>query len=454
MLSPLSSQNNNDKKVIITEIKIEGNKKTKVETILRELTFKKDDSISFSELEIEIEKSKKNLLNKPLFNYVEIEIETGIEKEIIINITVEERWYLWPEVAVYYIDRNFSNWLKEKDLSRIDIGIGLVKYNFRGRNEKLTFYTFFGYDEELLLKYDNLYIDKKRIHSLSFYNEIKRRKETGCIIENDKLMQIRLEDEYVLKSVRASMTYAYRKKYYNSHSFTLAFENRSVSDSLLLCNQNYFTNDLNYTNYFRLKYVFLRDKRNLRVFPVEGHKIELTLAKNGLFIFPESNINSFYLKSDLSLYTKITDRISLNNNLTFKKTLGSRNPFFLNTSLGYTSSIRGYEYYAVNGRDLILTKNTLNFKILPKKIFHLKFLPWEKFNKIHFTIYASVFADAAYVTNNDIEYMQLNNLQNTWLYSGGIGLNFLTYYDKLLRVEYSFNKQEQGGFYLHFEAPF
>ena len=454
MLSPLSSQNNNDKKVIITEINISGNKKTKAETILRELSFAKGDSIFFSELKIKINESKKNLLNKPLFNYVEIEIEPAFDSETVINISVEERWYLWPEVAVYYIDRNFSNWLKEKDFSRIDIGIGLMKYNFRGRNEKLTIYTFFGYDEELLLKYDNLYIDKKRIHSLSFYNEIKRRKETGYIIENDKLKQIRLEDEYVLKSVRASMTYAYRKKYYNSHSFRLAFENRSVSDSLLLCNQNYFTDSLNYTNYFSLKYIFLRDKRNSRVFSTEGHKIELTLAKNGLFIFPESNINSFYLKSDLSFYTKITDRISLNNNLTLKKTFGLKNPFFLNTALGFTSSIRGYEYYVVNGRDLALTKNTINFEILSKKIFHLKFLPWEKFNKIHFTIYASVFADAAYVTNNDIEYMQLNNLQNTWLYTGGIGLNFLTYYDKLLRVEYSFNKQKQGGFYLHFEAPF
>ena len=68
LISPIFSQNTKDQKVIISEIKTAGNKKTKAETILRELTFKKNDSIFISDLKTEIEKSKKNLLNTPLFN--------------------------------------------------------------------------------------------------------------------------------------------------------------------------------------------------------------------------------------------------------------------------------------------------------------------------------------------------------------------------------------------------
>ena len=60
----------------------------------------------------------------------------------------------------------------------------------------------------------------------------------------------------------------------------------------------------------------------------------------------------------------------------------------------------------------------------------------------------------AYVVNNDPNYLALNDLANTSLYGAGLGLNVVTYYDKMLRIEYSINKEFEGGFYLHFEAPF
>lgn len=442
------------KKYYIESIDISGNKKTKDQTILRELTFSVTDSILFNQLDSELKKSKQNLLNSPLFNFVDININTIDSVNIKLTVTVEERWYLWPEAAIYYTDRNFSNWLKEGDLSHLDIGLGIVKYNFRGRNEKLSIYTFFGYDQEFLFYYEDLYLDNKRRHSLSLYFESLKRKKTPCIISNDVLQQLKLENEFALRSNKVRIKYMYRKEHYNSHSFYLGFENRKISDSLLICNPNYLNNPEYPANFFRLKYIFQRDMRNSRLFPTDGYKLSITLNKNGLMIFPDSEINSFYIKTDVSLYKKINDRFSYNTNITLKKTFGNINPFFLNTALGYSSSIRAYEYYVVNGRDMALVKNTLYLKLLSKKYIYLKFIPWERFNKIHFTIYGGVFSDFAYVVNDDLLYNQINNFANTLLYSAGFGLNIVTYYDKLLRVEYSLNKEKKGGVYLHFEAPF
>lgn len=449
----LFAQNDSLDYYYISKITISGNDKTKDFTILRELAFSEGDSVLIHELDSEIKTSKHNLLNTPLFNYVEINY-TLLETSLDIGITVEERWYLWPEAAVYYIDRNFSNWLKERDWSKVDIGLGLKKYNLRGRNEKLSLFTFFGYDEEILVQYENLYLDKRRIHALGFKTNLKRRKETTYGIIDDKVRQIQSDDEYILKSARASIRYSFRNGVFNTHSISLQYEGRYVSDSVLTLNPEYHYSTTNSSKYVRIQYNFIRDKRNYRTFPTHGHLIDLRLSKYGLSIFPESGINSLIFDALLSKYSKLSNKFSLNSNITLKKTFLKDMPFFINTALGYTSSMRAYEYDVINGRDMFLSKNTLNYELFPKEVFHLRFIPWDKFNKIHFTIYASAFFDFAYVQNSKDSYVELNTLQNQWIYGFGAGFNLLTYYDKLLRVEYSLNKENKGGFFVHFEAPF
>ena len=46
-----------------------------------------------------------------------------------------------------------------------------------------------------------------------------------------------------------------------------------------------------------------------------------------------------------------------------------------------------------------------------------------------------------------------NSLRNKLIYGYGIGLNMVTFYDKVLRLEYSFNQDFNKGFYIHFEVP-
>lgn len=440
--------------VYINSIKINGNNRTKGVIIYRELSFGVGDTLSQKQMQNKINESKRNLLNTPLFNFVNFEIKKDTLSKVDIIINVEERWYLWPQASIYYADRNFSNWLRNKDLTRTDLGLGFVKYNARGRNEKFSFYYVFGYDNEFIVRYNNVYIDKKRRHSVGAYFNYLRRKETGCIIENDKLKQVKLNDKYALTSFKIDFKYLYRKEIYNKHLVNFGFENRKLSDSLLICNPNYTVNSESDISYFYLKYKFISDKRNSRIFPTKGYLLNLTIAKYGFSVFQKIGINSFYIKSEISKYSQLSERFSVTNHLTLKYKTENKNAFFLNSALGYTSNIRGYEYYVINGTQLVLTKHTFNYKLLSKKVIYLKRLAFKRFNKIHFTIYASVFADAAYVKNSNIIYNSNNTLANTLLYSSGISLNLLTYYDAFFRLDYSVNHLKESGFYFHLESSF
>jgi hypothetical protein len=63
------------------------------------------------------------------------------------------------------------------------------------------------------------------------------------------------------------------------------------------------------------------------------------------------------------------------------------------------------------------------------------------------------FLDAAYGYYNQDFGKETNNLQNELLLGYGAGLDFVTYYDVVVRAEFSLNKMGEAGFFLHFTAP-
>jgi hypothetical protein len=126
----------------------------------------------------------------------------------------------------------------------------------------------------------------------------------------------------------------------------------------------------------------------------------------------------------------------------------------LSEALGFEHQIWGFDFYAINGSAMLMSNNSLNYKIIKQRSYKLKFIPFEKINQPFILGYLNLFFDCAYVQNTDILYMSKNNLQNTFLWGLGFGVTFLTYYDKLLRIEYCLNSKLENGFYINFEAAF
>jgi hypothetical protein len=118
--------------------------------------------------------------------------------------------------------------------------------------------------------------------------------------------------------------------------------------------------------------------------------------------------------------------------------------------LGYGDNyLRGLEYLVIDGTATALLKSTLKRKVADFKVplpFKLKSLSY-----IPFTIFVKTYADLGYAFNKQ-EFA--SNLNNTLLYSGGFGIDILTFYDVNLRFEYSFNQLGQKGLFLHTQSGF
>ena len=153
-------------KFILTDIQIDGNKITKDATVLRELSFKKGDTLSLQELTNKIEESKRNIEKQWLFNFIDFKYD--LNPDLKITITTIERWYVWPYPIFEISERNFNVFYDSlkmsnfQDYSKLNYGVFLNVYNFRGRNEKLLLKYRKGYKEHYLFDYDIPYLNKKK----------------------------------------------------------------------------------------------------------------------------------------------------------------------------------------------------------------------------------------------------------------------------------------------------
>ena len=99
-----------------------------------------------------------------------------------------------------------------------------------------------------------------------------------------------------------------------------------------------------------------------------------------------------------------------------------------------------------------MSKTAIKYAIIKNKKYDLPYLNIKQFKKSHFSIYATIFSDFGYAKNNT-EFIN-NSLTNTMLWGRGFSLHYVTYYDKLLRIEFSINELGEKGVFLHFSNPF
>lgn len=434
--------------VIVSNIYIKGNKVTKNRIILRELKFKVNDTISKNNFSDLIQRSIENLLNISLFNYVSIDTLFVNKNKINININLEERWYLWPYPIFEHADRNFSSFINNEDWDRINYGLFLLKNNFRGRNEILKIKARYGYKEQYLLNYKVPYVDKYGKNGIEASFSYFRQKEIAFNTSNNKL-QFYQSQNYIREIIDAFVSYSYRPRWDNSHFFKLEYKNVNIADTIAILNSDYLGNSRKNASYFNLVYRFTSDKRDSKVYPLKGYVYSMSATKYGLL--KNSDVNTFYIDAIYSKYCKINNRFYFNSGLKIKKSLKNDDVYFEKQALGYDDFLRAFEYNVIDGNDFFIFRNNLKYELVPTKIKHYEFIPSSKFNKIHYSVYLNLFFDSGYV--NDNVYDASNTMVNEFLYSGGIGIDLVTYYDKIIRFEYSVNKFGKKGFFIHFGAP-
>ena len=155
--------------------------------------------------------------------------------------------------------------------------------------------------------------------------------------------------------------------------------------------------------------------------------------------------------AEIKNYSALSERVYFASSATGIVAANDNQPYLLQNGLGYSSfGIRSYEYYVIDGQNIGLAKAQIKYQLVKPNSFDLGF-GTEKFGKFHYAFYLGLFTDFAYV--DDQVGFEKNDLANELQYGYGIGLDFVSYYDIVVRTEFSINKFGESGIFLHFVAP-
>ena len=436
-----------DAQSCIRKINITGANKTREYVVLRELLFKTGDTIQDEDIERLKRNSGNNLLNTSLFNFVEINFtKDSLTDSYDVNISLTERWYIWPVPVFELADRNFNSWYQTADFTRINFGLNTQWRNVTGNWDELDLITQFGKNRILALDYTFPYLNHAKTLGAGIMVSESGKREIVTEISNDK--QVRSFSEINLEhSLGINARLTYRQNYYVSHLVSIGYENTRFNNSLLnidtISNEFKLSNSSSLTAYYKVKF----DHRDIKYYPLEGWYADAEI--NSAIPLNQNTKHFVWIKSTNRFYKPLRKCFFWGINLTLKHTLGNE-PFHLRQCLGYGRDyVRGYEYYVVDGKGFALIKTNLKFALVPARNFSVSFIPWYKFSKIHFASYLNIFADAA-KTWSDIENSgQQNILPSQVLLGYGAGIDLVTYYDLVLRIEFSVNRMNEKGIFFH-----
>ena len=436
---------------VVGNIFIQGNKVTKTFTITRELPFKSGDSLTLQQLTRYFVQSREHLINTRLFNEVTVSLKEFRGYTIDINIDVKERWYIFPLPYARPVDRNFTAWAQQGySLSRFDYGLKYSQYNFTGRNDNLRVWLITGYSREIEMAYDRPNTGKNLIHGFGGGFLFSGMQEMDVITTNNQQVflsrdSIKNAGKYLQTQATFSLRYYYRPAIRTKHFFRFSFNQLKIDSSVLVYNPNYFLNhqlSLVYPEFF---YSINYNNIDYVPYPTRGVLFETSILQRGF----SADMNM------TQLIARSTEAFSFAPKMYFvTQNFGVlRIPFkqsFYNQSLlGYGDYyMRGLEKYVVDGVGLLLDRNTVMRELAH---FDIPFLRNTTHDHIPFRIYAKTYVDLGYVFNR---YNNLNSLQNTMLYTYGAGIDVVTFYDFVFRIEYSVNQLGEKGLFFHIRNDF
>ncbi len=434
----------------VQKINIVGNSSTKEKIILRELSFFIGDEISVRDTLHHKKKSENNLFNTSLFNTTKVTFKDSLDNWIVI-VQLQERWYIWPEIILKFQERNFAEWWKNKNLSRLDFGFHLNKLNFLGLNQTLQVNSSFGFTESFGFQYKVPYFNKKLKDGFKIAAEYATQNEVFVGVENDKMIYIKNDSTPIQFSLKFQLEYFRRNGFYQTQYFNARFIKLEGWDILSNESTNYFGNDNPQLQFLNFSYRFKFDKRFSQNYPLNGYFFDVQIDQFGLGKLDQSDLFATRITSSYRKYLKINYRyfFAVGAHLNHYFTINT--PFYLQSGLGFHNYVRGYEPYVIYGKTSGLLKTNFKTRLLKTKSLTIPLIKKiKKFSVIHFAMYWNCYFDMGYVY--DAEPMN-NNLGNKFLIGAGTGIDWVTYYDIVIRTEGSFNRFGEANFNMSFVAP-
>jgi outer membrane protein assembly factor BamA len=432
--------------IIVGDIVVEGNTRTRTNIILREIAIRPGDTIQTNQLAEILEVDRRKVVNTNLFVVVELLTKPNIDSvRTDIRIVVKERWYLIATPVFQLADRNFNEWWydRNRDFSRTIYGIYMSYGNVSGRADKLRLVAEFGFIPKFEVSYSLPYLDKAQKTGITVGASYSINKTMAFRTWRDKLDYLSSED------INKKRFYTYvaltrRNKYYTYHSLDFRWSGTQITDTIAALNPNYFLNGRTRQTYFQLTYSYSYDKRDNFQYALRGRVGGIQVSKIGLL--PSDPINQVFIYGSFKQYFPLGGRWFANSGVRARASLPRKQPYLQTVGLGYRNDlVRGYELYVIDGQGYALIKNEIKFKLFSLQK-HFSWVPIRQFNTIPLAAYLNTFADAAYVKNY---YPQFSNtkLGNTAIYGGGIGLDVVTFYNIVARFNQTINGKGERRFF-------
>lgn len=437
---------------VIMDFLIEGNDVTKRHVILRELPITKGDTLYWSNLKAALEQSENNLMNTGLFNFVTVEPIQVDNESVLVNISVQERWYLYPIPIFEIAETNFNTWWQKKELRWLNYGIQVVHKNFRGLNQTIAMTLQFGYTKIFSFRYAFPNLNRQQTLGLDLAARYYENEEIVYATAENKRLFYRNPEDKARRYFQYKVGLQYRENLYSRHYLDLSFYDSYVNDTLAILQPDYFSDSLTHAQFLRLSYRIDHDRRDYKHYPLSGWRIVGTVKQDGLGILNPKGFNLFSTYLDFAQHIPLGGRFYFGYAARGKIDWNPNPPYYLLAGLGYSNFVRGYEFYVIDGTRYALAQSNFKYQILKPHRIDLPFIPTEKFNKTFIALYGNLFADAGYVYGPT--YSKDNSLVNEYLYSIGAGIDVVTYYDRVARAEVSYNALGQFGFYVHFSKAF
>ena len=461
----------------ISQVEISGNKRTKENVIIRELDFHPGDSLATfergagsskpfgqkrfsrkdsSEVVVRMKYSRENIINTKLFLAVDLYLEQIEEENYKLRIDVNERWYLWVFPIVQLDYPNFNEWLQDPDLSQLTQGLFMSHNNLWGLGHQTSIMGYLGSSQGIALGYLVPWVGKGQKIGLLLGAAYRN----STVVEYGSLDNQRqiIFEKGSMKDYSFVSTLTARPGLYNYSKVRLSAHHIQISDSLynMTLDESIAPfmpegeQDIDFVSlYIEYKY----DSRNNHAYPLQGNYFKGFVNKHGLGILSH-DVDYFYYGVDMHFYQQISERwytaemfklvTSSSENIPyfFKKNLTSREDF-----------LRGYDYYALRGDEMYYFRSNLKYNVIKPNVMKARKEKHKesKFRNVPYAFYINLIADAGYM--KDHFYGDYNPHNNKFLYSWGLGVDVISYYDMVLRFEYVFTNINSHGFFFGFGMP-
>lgn len=463
--------------VTISEIEIIGNDRTQEEIIIRELDFRMGDSLATfedeapalklfghkrfnrvdsSEVVRQLIYSRENIINTKLFLSADLKLEQIDGKDYKLIIELTERWYFWVFPVIQLDHPNFNDWLKNPDLSQMTQGIFMSHNNMWGLSHQASviayggsskglglgyFIPWIGQGQKIGLKIGGIYRNSTVVEYGSFENERQIMFEEGSLKQYDFVTTLTM-----------------RPGLYNYTKVRLSASNLLISDALYESTlvesvASFIPEGQQSVSYINLYIEYTYDSRNNHAYPLKGNYLKGFVEKQGLGILAH-DVDYFYYGIDMHFYQKLNDRWFIAEMAKLVTSSSKDIPYYFKQNLtGGDDFIRAFDYYALRGDGMYYFRSNLKYNVIKPGVMKARKEKHKdsKFRNVPYAFYINLIADAGYMQEDT--YGQYNPYNNKMLYSWGVGIDLISYYDLVLRFEYAFTSIRTHGFFFGFGMP-